>query len=52
MWGGRKVPVGMKGMKGTRRESVGNVKRKKGTGREERDKVRECGKCEEEERYR
>ncbi len=30
------------------------MKRKKGTGRderEERDKVRECGKCEEEERY-
>ncbi len=34
----------MKGMKGTRRESVGNVKRKKGMDdRDERDKVRECG---------
>jgi hypothetical protein len=40
----------MKGMKGTRRESVGNVKRKKDMDeRDERDKVRECG---EEERYR
>ncbi len=38
----------MKGMKGTRCGSVGNVKRKKGM--DERDKVRECGECEEEER--
>ncbi len=30
---------------------MGNVKRKKGMDeRDERDKVRECGKCEEEER--
>ncbi len=29
---------------------MGNVKRKKGM--DERDKVRECGECEEEERYR
>ncbi len=38
----------MKGMKGTRRGSVGNFERKK--GRDEKDKARECGKCEEEER--
>jgi hypothetical protein len=31
---------------------VGNVKRKKGVDeRDEKDKARECGKCEEEERY-
>ncbi len=42
----------MKGMKGTRRGSVRNVKRKKGMDeKDERDKVRECGEWEEEERY-
>ncbi len=42
----------MNGMKGTRRESVGNVKRKKGMDdRDERVKVSERGKCENEARY-
>ncbi len=46
---GRKV--WMKRMKGTRRESVGILKRKKGLDdKDERDDARECGKCEEEKR--
>ncbi len=42
----------MKGMKGTKRGSVGNLMRNECMDeRDERDKVSECEKCEEEERY-